>query len=547
METKMQEEKPKKEKSAAYARVSSKEQEETGYSLPAQEKLLRDYTDRAGFLLEKVFSIHESANGTIQRKIFHEMMRFVVKNKINIIVVETTDRLTRNFADVPTIDNWLLEDEAHQIHLVKEGCILHKNSKSHEWFMWRVKVATAEYYIRLLSENVKKGQKEKLAQGWLPTKPPLGYKTIGEKGHKTHVIDEVVAPIIQKMFKLYASNKYSVQKLTNVMYENGLRGRSGRRVYKSRIHKLLSNPFYYGTNQWKGKITPGEHEPIIAKELFMRVQEIMRHNTAPKYSRHNSLFKGVFDCEECGGKITWELQKGKWYGHCNHYRNCTQKVWIKQNEIDAKMADYVFEATPKDERVSRLLGWVQDALKEGHADEIGFRDKAIAELERQYQKSLQRLDQIYDDKIDGRITQEFYDRKYAQYKKEQEEVMDSLNRHKNANLKYFEMGIVVLDVAKRARDIYLNPNRTVEDKRTLLSFLFSNPTINNGNITISYRKPFDLIHNRLQELMTLEKTEKRTFEPPKKPTNKGKSTAFGDACPVMLRRQDSNLRPMRYT
>jgi len=85
--------------------------------------------------------------------------------------------------------------------------------------------------------------------------------------------------------------------------------------------------------------------------------------------------------------------------------------------------------------------------------------------------------------------------------------MDSLNRHKNANLKYFEMGIAVLDVAKRARDIYLSPNRTVEDKRTLLSFLFSNPTINNGNITISYRKPFDLIHNRLQELMTLEKTK----------------------------------------
>jgi len=41
-----------------------------------------------------------------------------------------------------------------------------------------VKVATAEYYIRLLSENVKKGQKEKLSQGWLPTKPPLGYKTM---------------------------------------------------------------------------------------------------------------------------------------------------------------------------------------------------------------------------------------------------------------------------------------------------------------------------------------------------------------------------------
>jgi hypothetical protein len=81
---------------------------------------------------------------------------------------------------------------------------------------------------------------------------------------------------------------------------------------------------------------------------------------------------------------------------------------------------------------------------------------------------------------------------------------------------------------------YENPKRTVEEKRTLISMLFSTPKTDNGKIEISYQKPFDMIHNRLQKLMTLEKTKKRTFEPPKKPTNKGKSTAFGNTCPVML-------------
>lgn len=163
--------------------------------------------------------------------------------------------------------------------------------------------------------------------------------------------------------------------------------------------------------------------------------------------------------------------------------------------------------------------------------------KDIAEkLTEHFSKKINRgfSDQTIKDwfKETGTLCEDY--RKYAQYKKEQEEIMDSLNRHKNANLKYFEMGIAVLDVAKSARDIYLSPNRAVDDKRTLLSFLFSNPTINNGNITISYQKPFDIVHNRLQELMTLEKTEKRKFEPPKKPVNKGKSTASRDACPVML-------------
>ncbi|MBU6431634.1 recombinase family protein, partial [Patescibacteria group bacterium] len=130
-------------RAVGYARVSSKDQEDTGYSLPAQEKLLRDFADRNGYELVKVFAIQESAAGKIQRKIFHEMMEYVTKAKINTIFVETTDRLTRNFADVPVIDEWILADEKHTIHLVKESCTLHKDSKSHEWFMWRVKVATA--------------------------------------------------------------------------------------------------------------------------------------------------------------------------------------------------------------------------------------------------------------------------------------------------------------------------------------------------------------------------------------------------------------------
>lgn len=523
-------------KAVGYARVSSKDQEDTGYSLPAQEKLLRDYADRNGYELVKVFAIQESAAGKIQRKIFHEMMAHVTKAKIKTVFVETTDRLTRNFADVPVIDNWILADENHKIHLVKENCTLHKDSKSHEWFMWRVKVATAEYYIRLLSENVKKGQKEKLSQGWLPTKPPLGYKTIGDKGHKIHVPDEEKAPLIKKMFKLYASGQYSTKKLCNVMYEQGLRSRTGHKVSHARIHQLIGDPFYYGMNRWKNQITKGNHEPLITKELFQQVQDRLHSYGAPRTRKHNSLFKGVFKCYECGGTITWEIQKGHWYGHCNHYKNCSQTDWVKQENIDIQMADSIIAVTQKDEKVERMLSWIQEGLKEGHADEIAFREKASAELERQYQIATQRIDKLYDDKIDGRISAEFYDKKLGQYKKEQEETLDSLNRHRNANLKYFEMGVAILEVAKQARTIYFDPRRTVEQKRTLFSFLFSNPKINGKNVEISYQKPFQMIHDAVHDALSKNKDEKITFEPQKKPVNKGKTPAFADVHPIWLPR-----------
>src|SRR3989338_3466427 len=237
-------------KTAICCRVSSKEQEETGYSLQAKEKFFREYADKQGLEVAKVFAVSESAAGKVQRKIFIEMIAYVRKHDIPTIIVETTDRLTRNFADVPTIDLWITEDENHQVHLAKEGCILHNTSRSHEWFMWRVKVATAEYYVRLLSENVKKGQKEKIAQGWLPSKPPLGYKTIGEKGHKTHIIDDQKTPLLKRMFELYATGNYSLKKLVQIMYEEGLRTYGGNRLVKSRVADLLSDPFYYGKIRW---------------------------------------------------------------------------------------------------------------------------------------------------------------------------------------------------------------------------------------------------------------------------------------------------------
>jgi site-specific DNA recombinase len=68
-------------KAVIFCRVSSKEQEETGYSLPAQEKLLRSYSDKNNFKVVKTFSISESASGKSQRQTFQNMLRYVQKKE----------------------------------------------------------------------------------------------------------------------------------------------------------------------------------------------------------------------------------------------------------------------------------------------------------------------------------------------------------------------------------------------------------------------------------------------------------------------------------
>lgn len=168
-------------KTVLFCRVSSKEQETEGYSLSSQEKLLSEYAQAKHFNVKRVFAISESASGSVQRNTFKQMLTYLSKNDIKILIVEKTDRLTRNHKDAVAMNDWVNEDPERQVHFVKENFFLHKESKSNEKFIWNIKVSVAEYYLDNLSEEVKKGQKEKLAQGWLPTRPPLGYKTVGEK------------------------------------------------------------------------------------------------------------------------------------------------------------------------------------------------------------------------------------------------------------------------------------------------------------------------------------------------------------------------------
>jgi site-specific DNA recombinase len=460
-------------KAVLYCRVSSKEQEESGYSLPAQQKFLKEHADKNGLEVVNVFSISESASGRIKRNIFNEMMQYVTTKRINNIIVETTDRLTRNFSDVPVIDRWVLDDGTNRIHLSKEGCVLHRDSKSHEWFMWRVKVATAEYYVRLLSENVKKGQKEKLSQGWLPSKARIGYKIIGDKGHKIHVLDEQVAPHIRKMFEWYATGNYSLARLENELYNAGLRTENGKRLCTSRLHRLLREPFYYGKIRWSGSIHDGSQQPLISKDLFDKVQRVLKRQIEnPHYRKHSPLFKSKIYCEHCSGILTWETQKGHWYGHCNNhgpYRRCSKKTYIREEKVEDQVISYFSRIAPANEEV---LSWIEELIKDEEAGRVKERENETKRLTALLEQARRRLDRLYEDKIDEKISSDFYQRKSAEYAAEEGTLNEALARLTERTDEDQQVGIAIHRLGYNAKEIY--EKALPDEKRLLLSEFFTN-------------------------------------------------------------------------
>ncbi len=140
--------------------------------------------------------------------------------------------------------------------------------------MLSIAFGQSKYYIDNLSENIKRGHRQKLKQGLWPQMVPLGY--LNNKETKQIYVDKEKAPLIKKAFELYATGKYTLKELRKIVNNLGLRGRKNKPLSTSNYQYLLQNPFYYGLMRYNGEFYEGKHEPIITKKLFDECQEVMK-------------------------------------------------------------------------------------------------------------------------------------------------------------------------------------------------------------------------------------------------------------------------------
>ena len=485
---------PARKQAVIYARVSSKEQEKEGFSIPAQLKLLKEYAAANCFVVAEEYVDVETAKQT-GRSAFGEMVAYLKAHRsVRVMLVEKTDRLYRNLKDWVTVDELDVE-----IHFPKEGVVLSRDSRSSEKFMRGIKVLMAKNYIDNLSEEARKGMQEKAEQGIWPTKTPLGYRNIiGPDGKKIIAGEPTFAPLIAKLFEWYARGDISLKEAARKAETAGLTyPKSGAKVPVSTVHTILRNRLYTGWFEWNGKLIQGKHEALVPVELWERVQEILdgRFASKAKRGRHDFAFSGLIACRACGCAVVGEIKKQRYvYYHCTGYADKCQgnpascrRKHVREEALEAQFTELLGRLRFDDE----VLEWVRDALHASHANERHEHEEAIKRHQAEYNRLNDRIHAMYVDKLDGLVDAAFYEKMSNQWREEQARCLREIERHQSADKSYLDEGVALLDLARNAQRLFAK--QEPREKRRLLNFLLSNCTWEDGEVVATFRQPFDML------------------------------------------------------
>ena len=478
-------------KAVILARVSTKEQEEQGHSLPAQLRRLRDYAKKKDFQVVEEFTFSESAGDKIRKK-FEEVIKYLKIHKdVRILLCENVDRVTRNFRDAVDIDD-MRKNDGLEVHFVQDGFFINAQATGNQMFMWEAKVFLAKQYLNRLSDDVKRSIDEKIRNGEWAERAPIGYLNITlDNERKEIVLDEKRAPLIRKAFELYATGNYSVPQIAKILEADGLRNNNTNKsiVPYSQLDLILKNPFYYGEMIFRGKIYPHKYEPIIERWLFEKCNSVRdgRSNTLIKYASKPFVFRGLIRCSHCGCLIGKDPKKGINYCICNQFKGkhgakrVTEEDLIGQVQIAFRNIQ-----VPTD-----ILEDIQKDLNKTYESERSFYRTSIEDGRKEYDKLDRMIQEAYFDKLEGKISDTQYSAVLDKLKARQSALSEQLKDHSEADKQFLITSSYLLNLANRAEELFVSSE--VEQKRQLINFVLSNLKLNDKQLVWEYKKPFEMM------------------------------------------------------
>ena len=472
-------------RAAAYIRVSTDMQ--TEFSPDAQLKDIRKYCEEHNFILqEEYIFIEEGVSGKhIDKRVeFKKMLKIAEEKpkKFDVIITHKFDRFARNRRDSINIKYHLRDELGIDIVSVKEPL---PEDKKLSMVMESNLEMFGEFYSLNLSDEVKKGQRERTSQGkWTGGTVPFGYKikyVILNNDNKEEVAIKLVkneeeAKIVQIIYEKFLGG-LSIRNIAKYLNNLGVKTRNNVNFYDKRISYILHNPMYVGYVHWTDGglgvnwfnddtvLGKGEHEPIISIDTWEKTQKIltqMHENNIANCSNsvneeNENWLRGILKCGNCGHSL---VSHGGSY-QCSYYAlgGCKISHSIRMKKIQ----DIILENLKNTYENKNITINISNKHYD-NKNEIELIEANINNLN----KKFERVKLAYENGIDTIEEYKENKTKLIKEKKELEIKLEDIKINKN----YEKIKKTVINSCKEAYNLLIDENVDVYTKREMSARLF---------------------------------------------------------------------------
>ena len=212
----------------------------------------------------------------------------------------------------------------------------------------------------------------------------------------------------------------------------------------------------------------------------------------PKYGKRDIAFRCVLTCAHDGCMVTGEIQKGKYvYYRCSHGRGPGDLPRFKEQEVSARMGKVLRDIYVPEEIALRI----ETSLRQQQTQAQNHRVEELATLNRKLNELRRRQDAAYEDKLNGTITEEFWQRKQAEWQMEELRLKALITGTDQEDTEQHLLDVHrIFELAQTDHSLYLTRNPA--EQANLLKLVLSNCSIDAVSLYPTYRKPFDLIAKR---------------------------------------------------
>ena len=474
-----------------YCRKSSEEEERQALSIESQLQELRDYAKKHGLFVVDVFTESKSARKPNNRPVFDEMLGLIQAGQAGGILSWAPDRISRNAPEgaliVDLLDRGVVKDLKFPSFYFESG--------PQGIFNLSLAFNFGKLYVDNLSQNVKRGIREKIRRGEFPGPAPIGY--VNNLKKKNIEADPKSFDLVRGLFHKYAAGELRFFEIRAKLFEGGVRTRTGRPISLNTIRRMLSNPFYTGVFRLKGELHPGSHPAMINQGLFNKVQSRLECESRKvdwreeKRKGKGFWFQDLGKCGNCGYTIVQDYHRKK-SGLEFRYYKCTRKskaCTCKEPAISERDLAPQIENLLADVAIDDYwYQWCLDEINSWHKEEQGDIDSQIATVQTELDTNRERLERLLDIHIDGAIDSNEYKSKKNIIVSKSQDLESRIGEIKVKGSDWLEPLVASLKISNQAHHSIVKKDFVQMGK--ILKKVGSNPILKDREYKIKLLKPF---------------------------------------------------------